>query len=160
MQEVAEGELPHYVRLGGKVEDNQITQEFWVTQPHPKGTDLNAVRWRSVRAIVDTGCTHTAIRMDVAAELGLPIVDQCVVATASSGVAGETRPMVLGLVLVFENPMREAIAERKFIAQDMADEMLLGMDLLDGGILRVDLVNKTWEWKLHQRVAHSPNPYR
>lgn len=152
--------LPHYVSLGGRVVDNEIIQDIWVTRPCPEGTDLNTVHWRKLRAIVDTGCTHTAIREDIAAELGLPMVDSCVVGTASSGRSGEQRPIVVGLVLIHESSKRQATAERRLITQDMPDEMLLGMDLLDGGILTVDLVLKVWEWRLHQRQAESRNPIR
>jgi predicted aspartyl protease len=142
--------------LGGRVVNSEIIQEVWLTRPHPKGTDLNTVHWRKLHAIVDTGCTHTAIREDIAAELGLPMVDSCVVNTASSGRSGAQRPIVLGIVLIHETSKRQAIAQRRLITSDMPDEMLLGMDLLDGGILTVDLVSNVWEWRMHQRRAHRP----
>jgi predicted aspartyl protease len=148
--------LPHYVSLGGRVVDGEIIQDVWLTRPHPEGTDLNTVPWRKLRAIVDTGCTHTAIREDIAAELGLPMVDSCVVGTASSGRSGEQRPIVVGIVLIHESSRRQAIAERRLITSDMPDEMLLGMDLLDGGILTVDLVTNVWEWRMHEKRAHRP----
>lgn len=149
-----------YVRLGGDVVHNVLVQDVWVVAPQPKGTDLSRVRWRKLRAIVDTGCTSTAIRMDIAAELGLPAIGRSHVRTASTGGGYEECSTVMGLFLIYETTMREAIAEHEVIAQDMADDMLFGMDLLDGGILTVDMVKHKWLWRMMRRVAHSPNPFR
>lgn len=151
--------LPHFVTVGGKIEGRTLYQDIWITQPWPRGTDLSKVPWKKVRAVVDTGCTDSALRLDIVAELGLPVIDIVPVGTASSGSQPQDTQRVAAIVLIFESVAREAIEQTRLLAADMDDEMLLGMDLLAQGILIVDCVHGVWEWRLHAPGAHSPTPF-
>jgi hypothetical protein len=102
---------------------------------------------RTLRAVVDTGCTSTAIRADLAAELGLPPVGIIDVNTSSSG--GESIPCqtVMADLRLADATGSEILVRHALIVMDMSDELLLGMDLLGGGVLTIDLVDGVWDWK-------------
>ncbi len=101
----------------------------------------------AVRALIDTGCTTTAIRADIAARLGLPTVGFATVHTGSSGrKRGVPCSVVLAEIQLEDQQGRELRLQHEFLTLDMAVELLLGMDVLHGGALSVDLVDGVWEW--------------
>ena len=109
---------------------------------HP---DPTANRSRTITAVIDTGCTNSAIRRDVADALGLPIIGTAPVATASSGTDVVTRDVVLARLLVGRERFH---ALRQLAICPMSNEMLFGMDAMAGGVLTIDMVRGTWEWKI------------
>jgi hypothetical protein len=104
---------------------------------------------RKVRAVVDTGCTNTAIRYELAAELGLPVVGSTAVETASSGSSPVPCPTVLADLALMDPRNIVIQVTHELVAQDMSDDVLLGMDLLIGGVLTVDMVHLRWDWKCY-----------
>lgn len=110
---------------------------------------------RKLRAIVDSGCTNTSIRIDIAAELGLQPVGIVQVHTGSSGADAIECQTVMADVRLVDPAGREILTRFELTAMDMADEMLLGMDLLTGGVLNIDLIVGVWDWK-HYRPAGPP----
>lgn len=104
---------------------------------------------RKATAIIDTGCTDTAIRYELAAEIGLPVIGQKEVDTASSGEGSVMCPTVLAALHLRDLRGREIVTQRELTAHDMKDDILFGMDLLAGGILTVDLVGLRWDLKYH-----------
>lgn len=104
---------------------------------------------RRITAIIDTGCTNSAIRYDLAAELGLPVIGRREVSTASSGSEPIDCATVAADVVMTDPNDLQAHVFSELIVQDMEDDMLLGMDLLGGGVLTVDLVSGFWDWKYY-----------
>ncbi len=104
---------------------------------------------RRIKAIIDTGCTNSAIRYDLAAELGLPVIGRREVSTASSGSEPIDCPTVAADVLMTDPNRLQVHVFSELVVQDMEDDMLLGMDLLGGGVLTVDLVAGYWDRKYY-----------
>lgn len=114
--------------------------------------------YRRVSALVDTGATVSGIRRDLAESLELPVVDRTVVGLAHGTVETERviaqimRPAT-GLTGDGGIPDRgssqgtfRTVTLLTVIEGD--DDFLLGMDLLEGGRLVIDLPRGRWEWKL------------
>ena len=102
---------------------------------------------RTVTALVDTGCTMTAIRAELAAALGLPTIRTTKASTASSG----KNPVECDVViaeLALESDGRTIKSYRELVVADMEDDLLFGMDALFGGVLTVDLAKGRWTWKV------------
>jgi hypothetical protein len=118
-------------------------------------TGGRSVAPRTLGAIIDTGCTTTAIRADVAAELGLPPIGIVEVRTASSGDGSIPSQTVLASLCLRDPRGRELNVQCELVVQSMYDEMLLGMDRLAGGVLTVDLVQGLWDWKCHEPLSPS-----
>lgn len=155
---------PFFLWIAGPVERNEdsfreCACELSVSRPselpHVRGTAGQPVR--ALRAIVDSGCTNTSIRLDIAAELGLPPIGIAEVHTGSSGEDAIACQTVMADVRLVDPNGREILIRYELTAMDMADEMLLGMDLLTGGVLNIDLIVGVWDWKYY-RPAPPPAP--
>lgn len=106
---------------------------------HPTGT-----RRLPVSAIVDTGCTTSAIRPGIAQVLGLPIVGATQVAVAG-------RPSLRCELVKAQIVLPSGVTwPRRLTVAAMDHDMLWGMDLLAGGVLTVDLVAGRWEWRTRE----------
>lgn len=98
-----------------------------------------------VRAIIDTGATNSAIRADIAAALGLPIIGTQLVDTASTGGKAIPCDTFLGKLWLGQ-PIVTTV--KQLTVMPLKDEMLFGMDAILGGILTVDMVSGVWSWEL------------
>lgn len=98
-----------------------------------------------VTAIIDTGATRSAISGPLAAKLGLPIVDSAMVSTANGTVKAHVVAAQFELVNLEGKPFSTI---KRLTVANMVGEMLFGMDLLSGGVLTVDMVHYSWEWRL------------
>lgn len=106
---------------------------------HPTGT-----RRLPVSAIVDTGCTTSAIRPGIAQALGLPVVG-----TTQVAVAG--RPSLRCELVKAQIVLPSGVTwVRRLTVAAMDHDMLWGTDLLAGGVLTVDLVAGRWEWRTRE----------
>ena len=106
---------------------------------HPTGT-----RRLPVSAIVDTGCTTSAIRPGIAQALGLPVVGATQVAVAG-------RPSLRCELVKAQIVLPSGVTwPRRLTVAAMDHDMLWGMDLLAGGVLTVDLVSGRWEWRTRE----------
>jgi predicted aspartyl protease len=151
---LARGARPILVWLAGPVDREadgfrECAAELLVSRPvelpPPDGAADQPAR--TLRAIIDTGCTDTSIRADLAAELGLPPIGIIEVRTGSSGADTIECQTVLADILLVDSRGRQLRIRQTLTVLDMADEMLLGMDLLSGGVLSVDLIAGIWDWK-------------
>jgi predicted aspartyl protease len=94
-----------------------------------------------VTAIVDTGCTISTIRADMAAALGLPLQGRATVATANG-----TRQCDVVLAELFLKSRGKTVRSlRQLAIAPTLNEMLFGMDAMEGGVLTVDCVGRVWE---------------
>jgi predicted aspartyl protease len=108
---------------------------------------------RVVRAVIDTGCTRTTIRPDIAAELSLPVHDKAQAYVANSKLPQQT--FTVRAVLGLPRPgLSYLIRPFSLMVSDGHDEMLFGMDALRGGILTVNCVQGTWRWEVLKRPAN------
>lgn len=106
---------------------------------HPTGT-----RRLPVSAIVDTGCTTSAIRPGIAQALGLPVLGATQVAVAG-------RPSLRCELVKAQIVLPSGVTwPRRLTVAAMDHDMLWGMDLLAGGVLTVDLVAGRWEWRTRE----------
>lgn len=110
--------------------------QFPLQLAHPTGT-----RRVAVSAVIDTGCTTSAIRPGLAQSLGLPVIGSTQVTVA--GREALRCDLVQALVVL---PGGEATVRRLTVAA-MSHDMLFGMDLLAGGVLTVDVDAGKWEWR-------------
>lgn len=101
-------------------------------------------RHSEIDAIIDTGATASAINPQVAQALELPIVGTATASTA--GGDGEVSVVAARMVIGDGEVKRTRVVPVSVCP--MKDPMLFGMDLMAGGILKVDLVKRTWEWRL------------
>ncbi len=113
---------------------------------HVRGTD------RKLVAIIDTGATTSVIRRDIAEELCLPIVDTDV--AVYRPVVGEedvevavTESAILKIFYLNGADREYTVVTALLFEARSRDEMLIGMDALEGGVLTVDLVRGEWSWR-------------
>ena len=108
---------------------------------------------RKLVAIIDTGATTSVIRRDIAEELRLPIVDtrvsvyRPVVGEESAGFA-ETESVILRIYYLNGADRERRVVTALLSEVQSRDEMLIGMDALEGGVLTVDLVRGEWSWRV------------
>jgi hypothetical protein len=101
----------------------------------PSGVPLPLINW--VKAIADTGCSHTSISTVAAGRIGLPIINQTTVGSTTQLVPANIYLADLflrwndrGQTLEFafrDRPMTELLRSTP------ANEALLGMDMLECG---------------------------
>lgn len=150
------------VWVAGPVDTSwECVHELKVSRPtqlaHARGATSR--RERALRAIIDTGCNATAIRADLAAELGLPPIGMIAVHTGSSGKEqGVACQVVLAELRLVDPAGQELVIQHDLTTLDMSDEVLLGMDLLRGGVLDVDLVDGVWQWKAYRSSSGRTPP--
>ncbi len=113
---------------------------------HPSERDPNKAR--VVKAIIDTGATHSAIRQDIAVALGLPVTGTMPVDTASTAGSAIACPVFLGKLWIGQPIVTNVI---ELTGMPLRDEMLFGMNSIAGGVLTVDMVAGTWSWELPER---------
>lgn len=131
-----------HTRLSGRVEaGRECILELRLS--HPAESDHSKAR--VVRAIIDTGATNSAIRADIAAALGLPIIGTQLVDTASTGGKAIPCDTFLGKLWLGQ-PIVTTV--KQLTVMPLKDEMLFGMDAILGGILTVDMVSGVWSWEL------------
>lgn len=127
--------------LSGSIIDHECRLELMVCNPSDDRINEH------VTAIIDTGCTRTAIREDIATRLQLP---QSGVAQVHGFGGVQTAAIVVAKIVVASGT--EAVSALSEVAigktSEMRDEMLFGMDGLAGGVLTVDGVLGTWRWQL------------
>jgi predicted aspartyl protease len=101
---------------------------------------------QTVSALIDTGATISCVHPDVQSQLSLPVVDRVTMHHAD----GNTVVPVVAASVVIQDGNNKAVRAglRRFAVAKSTEEMIFGMDLMDGGILTVDQVRNTWEWKL------------
>lgn len=134
---------PHMVLGGPVVNGRECRFKMIICHPHSNSPQSR------VDALVDTGCTVSAIRADIAQALGLPVIDRTQVNTAGG-------PVITDRVLarcVLYSPDGTGVEKlwRLVCVPDMIDDLLYGMDLMAGGTLKVNLVAGNWQWRLMQR---------
>jgi len=100
-----------------------------------------------IDAIIDTGATTSAIRSDIAEQLGLPQIDSQLVATVGGA---RQQPVVLAHMTLAAHDGSDGptTLTQLICADQMTDPMLFGMDLMRGGVLTVDFVKNQWNWKI------------
>lgn len=148
--------LPYVAFIGGKVEGaRECVMEVMIARPlHAPPTGKVVVDPVRARAIIDTGATDSSVRFDLAARIGLPVVDQRIVSSATSGEDDVICPVVLADLYVRDiRGQQLRLFAQELIASEMSDDMLLGMDLLSGGVLTVDMLYGTWNWKYYAPAA-------
>lgn len=143
----ARAKLAVHAVLSGKVKDDSCTCVILLGSPPNPGAPT---KFAQVEALVDTGCTNTSIRADVAQAVGLPVIGKAQVSTASSNQSTVTCDVVMGVLSIPRSDKGTVSRPIPLTIAPMAEPMLLGMDALRGGVLTVDLVNGVWDWKLHQ----------
>jgi predicted aspartyl protease len=137
--------------LRGKVINGRECQ-FKLLVGRPSMPD-NAAGALPITAIIDTGCTHSAICRDLATKLQLPVTGTTKVISVNQVF---TTDVVTAKLIIPGGRGNDAVGT--FVQLSLADlqgEMLFGMDLLNGGILTVNMVDGTWDWKL---LAVGPHP--
>jgi len=106
----------------------------------PQGDPPPSIRW--VKAIADTGCSHTALHSGAAAAAGLPIISKIFVRSTTHTVPANVYLGDLFLrYTVFNNSYEFPFRDRPFteLVQNSPDyDALLGMDLLGIGTLVVN----------------------
>lgn len=105
---------------------------------------------RQITAIIDTECTNSVVRYDLAAELDLPVIGRREVSTASSGSEPIDCLTVAADLLMTDPKQLQAHVFSELVVRDMEDDMLLGMNLIGGGVLTVDPVAGFWDWKHYE----------
>lgn len=86
------------------------------------------------------------IRPDIAAALALPVVDnaECYVANSREPL----RASVVQATLLLPRQGHEPLPRPARLAViDGRSELLFGMDVMEGGVLIVDLVEQFWAWE-------------
>lgn len=135
------------LRYEGQIAHRECRIDLLLSAPHGAPPDGSTpLPRRPVSALVDTGCTITSIRPDIAQQLGLPQIDTVRVHTASTGDDGHACPLVVCRVRIAQDPKFTQML--KVAVAPMRDEMLFGMDLLAGGVLVVDTLHGIWHWTL------------
>lgn len=139
--------LPSFALIQGRFsdEDQECAFELTIQSPPEAGRGI-VVPPRKVRAIIDTGCTVGAIRYDLALQLGLTQVDLQEVENTTSGDSTQTWPVFAAKVTIDAIGARLSVVV-ELVAQDMRDDVLVGLGMLKGGILTVDYVQGIWDWR-------------
>ncbi len=101
---------------------------------------------RCVSAIIDTGATVSGISERLANELGLSRVSTIELGTTHGTV---TADVVIARVKIESGGKPTSGLMKLAIIPDPRDDMIFGMNALDGGVLTVDLVKYKWEWHLY-----------
>jgi hypothetical protein len=111
----------------------------------PAGAPLPSINW--IKAIADTGSSHTSIATVAAGRIGLPIINQTTVGSTTQLVPANIYLADLflrwndrGQTLEFafrDRPMTELVRATP------ANEALLGMDMLEFGTFSLNGENKT-----------------
>jgi len=106
----------------------------------PQANPAPPIQW--IKAIADTGCTHTSIHHSVAAKLGLKVLSKGIANTANGPAAANIyhgdmflRPQIGG------KPFEWRYADRQLLelAQNHPKyDALLGMDILSDGLFSVN----------------------
>lgn len=139
---------PNLHLKGPIVDGRECRFELVIAGPLASGTPFDPTIYDSVRteAIIDTGCTQSTVSRKVAERLKLPVVDSTEVITA--GGTREVDVVAATLVIPIGNGAFHRTV-RLGIPDDCLNEMLFGMDLLEGGVLTVDQVRRQWYWEFH-----------
>lgn len=138
-------DLDYFALLKGTIEHQECAFDMLVGAPRVPDQGL-FIPPRKLRALIDTGCTEGAIRLGLALDLGLTQVDERLVQMASTGDGYDLCPVYAAEIeIVCLGATLRVI--RNLVAQNMEDDVLLGMDMLVGGILVVDYVHGLWDWR-------------
>tara|TARA_R110002111_G_scaffold87319_5_gene136740 strand:- start:224 stop:715 length:492 start_codon:yes stop_codon:yes gene_type:complete len=127
--------------LRGAIERNACTLKLRLGHPDSN----NPSDYIDIEAIIDTGATNCAIRKDIADRLNLPVVDT----QGVQGINGVVHAPVVIMTMVVED--KGTVAGRQIratVLDQMADPMLFGMEGMMGGVLKVDTIRGTWEWRI------------
>lgn len=127
--------------LGGQVVNLECRLDLLLC--HPSDRSLN----RQITALIDTGATCTCVRSDIMHALGLPVIHQ----TSVRAFGGNVPADVVSARMVLMSEGKSVSKLRPMVVGDvreMNDELIFGMDALVGGILTVDMVKGSWEWRL------------
>lgn len=136
----AAAQAQHLV-LSGPIVGGECRFDLFISEPGPDAQP------NPINAVIDTGCTGIAIRSDVAAALALRTIGHAAIRTAS----GTEHSPVAVARLYLHSKGRTVTTVTEVIVQDqMADEMLFGMRGMAGGVLRVDLIQDTWELRIKE----------
>lgn len=125
----------------GAILDNECRMDLMIC--HPSDDKLN----QQITAIIDTGCTGTAIRSDIVSALNLPLIGQADV-HAFGGVKRSPVVLLKQVVVTVEGTVSRLTQAIVGDEAEMRDEMLFGMDSMVGSVLTVDGIRNRWEWKL------------
>jgi len=114
----------------------------------PTGAPPPPITW--IKAIADTGCTHTSIFTDAAKKIGIPVISKTTVNSTTQAVPADvyladlflrwSHPWAPGQV--FEYPFRDR-RMLELIRSTPANEALLGMDIMGIGTMYVNGQNGT-----------------
>ena len=103
----------------------------------------------TVSAVIDTGSNRTCVRPDVAKRLQLPILDekQAVKLAHESAEACVSRAAIR---FIGPDGGRMDLGIQTVLIMKTTEQLIVGMDLLDGGVLVVDRVRQTWKWAIRE----------
>lgn len=121
---------------------------------HPQSPSGGKIVTRSITAVVDTGATNSAVTQGIVDALGLPVIGRTRIGTANG--TKEVDVVAARAILPCHEDATKVFSKLvQLSVVDMVGEMLFGMDLLEGGVLTVNMCAGTWEWKLLN--AHDPD---
>ena len=100
-------------------------------------------RQKRIRALIDTGATGSTIHPRIVQKLGFPVVGSKRVGTVNQIIE---MPEVLVSIRMAQADIEFVTFKTRIVPEGQRDDMLFGMDLLDGGIPTVDTIRRTWRW--------------
>lgn len=101
-----------------------------------------------VHAIIDTGAQISAIRVDIADRLALPVIGSQPIFGGTSA-HPQVLPLVLGVVVFMAANGQSFSLKLPMTKSPLVQaQMLFGMDAMVGSELLVDLAANVWRWKI------------
>jgi hypothetical protein len=105
------------------------------------GANPPPIKW--FKALVDTGCSHTAIQTSVAAACGLKVISKSFVTTTAGNVAVNIfhGDLFVRSQISWTTPFEWKFADHGFcemLHKNPAFDILLGMDILNQGLLTLN----------------------
>lgn len=143
------------MHFSGQIENLRCVLPVFVGRPEargPKGIDVSMLV--GVEALIDTGATRCCVSHELAKRLELVVHGKSQVGV----VGGTTELDVAPMLVCFSMPDGKHIYKTIPVSiGDIAVPMLFGMRELNPGVLTVDCMKGTWDWKVPNK-AMLPRP--
>lgn len=143
------------VHFSGQIENRRCVLPVFVAHPNANlGEDgIDVSKLVNVDAIIDTGATASCVSQELAKRLGLVSHGK----TKVGVVGGTTELDQAGILVCFVMPDGRHIHKTIPVAiGNIAYPMLFGMRELTPGVLTVDCMKGTWDWKVPNKAMQRP----